>query len=131
MSKKSKVSYWKEVKFNIDIYDWDIQYIELKDYSHLKKLKKIMTEFHCDSKELNKVMIDLKAKATNVGVHFYDLNKRKTFILLYPCRTNEDKMDIICHEKRHAEDRILIHLGIDDIESAGFLAGFIAKKILS
>lgn len=36
---------------------------------------------------------------------------------------------VVNHEKRHIEDRILQHCGIDDIEAAAYLAGYLSKFI--
>ena len=53
----------------------------------------------------------------------------KQMILLYPQTSKASRINCLGHEKRHLEDRILKHCHIDDLETAGYLAGFLTKKL--
>ena len=71
----------------------------------------------------------IKNNAQNGGEHFYNLGRRWSIILMYQASNNSRKFEIICHEKRHIEDRIMEHLGLEGTEAGAFIAGYIAKKL--
>ena len=73
---------------------------------------------------------DIKIGAKNGGHHSYNVESRKSVITLYESSSKRNRINIIFHEKRHIEDRICKHCGIDDMEAAAFLAGYIAEKLI-
>lgn len=62
------------------------------------------------------------------GDTFYRLMNREMVVIFYPFTSEEAKEEVMGHEKRHVEDRLLSFLHVDDIESAGLLAGFLSKE---
>ena len=53
-----------------------------------------------------------------------------TLVVVIYIQSNQDRRrEVLAHEKRHIEDHILKHLGIDDMESAAYLAGYLAKEV--
>lgn len=53
-----------------------------------------------------------------------------TLVVVIYIQSNQDRRrEVLAHEKRHVEDHILKHLGIDDMESAAYLAGYLAKEV--
>ena len=43
-------------------------------------------------------------------------------------KNERTRANVYSHEKRHIEDRVLQYASVDDIESAGLLAGFLGEK---
>lgn len=116
-------------KFKIELFDWDVQLAEVESPKDEKKAKKLLEEFPAED------MIDDVAEAVRRGVkdggwHIYNTGSRKTLILLFELSSPEQRVNILCHEKRHAEDRILKELSIKDIETAAFIAGYLGEKLL-
>ncbi len=120
----------KYLRFNIALYDWDIYYIEAerkKDADAvISKLHKIRT----GKETIKEIRKNIENNDKDGAQHLYNLTSRKSVILLYKSTNKKDRINIIFHEKRHVEDRICKHLGIDDVESAAFIAGYIAEKLI-
>jgi len=120
----------KYLKFKIDIYDWDIYYIEVEKKKDLKAVIVKLSKLKMPHKIMVGIRDDIKDGATNGGHHWCHTYERKTIVLLYKTTSKRNRTHTIFHEKRHIEDRILHHLGIDDIEASAFLAGYIAEKLI-
>ena len=52
---------------------------------------------------------------------------RKIAVVFYPFSNEEEKAEVFAHEKRHIEDRVMEWASVDDIESAGLIAGFLGR----
>ncbi len=117
-------------KFTIAIYDWDIQYIEVQSSKDADAVRRILKNKNVDRDELDDTVRNIKGESVNGGEHYYDSFLRWSILLMLPTTSIAKKLDIICHEKRHIEDRITKHLGIDDLEAAAFIAGYLAEKII-
>ena len=70
--------------------------------------------------------IKLKVQNHNEGgaTTFHRKSDCSLFVIIYPQPSVYRKEECISHEKRHCEDFILEHLGIDDKEAAAYLAGW-------
>lgn len=66
--------------------------------------------------------------AMNGGTTYRQMNQKRIFVLFYPFESDRIKEEVYSHEKRHIEDRILEFFGVNDIESAGLLAGYLGAK---
>ena len=66
--------------------------------------------------------------ATNGGDTCRDLEHKRILVLFYRMENERLRDEIYSHEKRHIEDRILEFFGVNDIESAGLLAGYLGGK---
>lgn len=60
---------------------------------------------------------------------FYRKTDCTLVVVIYIQNKQARRREVLAHEKRHVEDQILKHLGIDDMESAAYLAGYLAKEI--
>ena len=49
-------------------------------------------------------------------------------VVFYPMSSEDVQAEVYYHEKRHVEDRIMEWASVNDIESAGLLAGFLGTK---
>lgn len=119
----------KYYKFKIKIYDWDIFYIEVESKKDAKKVVKKLESIGVPKDAMDDVGPAIKNNAQNGGEHFYNSGRRWSIILMYQASNNSRKFEIICHEKRHIEDRIMEHLGLEGTEAGAFIAGYIAMKL--
>jgi len=115
------------LKFKTEIYDWVVTYIEIthKDNHIKKKLKK-----HGLSKAYIKDRLPHIKKNHQGGDHVCNYNFRESIIVIYNCKSKKAKTNVVAHEKRHLEDSILTHWGINDREANATLAGYIAEMLL-
>ena len=117
-------------KFKIPLYDYEVTYIRL---AHIdgedKQVEKILTRMGANAESLNNTLDDMRNKRVDGGEHYFNLQDGKSVVIIFPCRSNDKLISIIAHEKRHLEDRVLQWASVNDIESAGFLAGYLAKMM--
>lgn len=115
----------------VDIFEWDVVLVELSKKDNPNDVLKLLSEFIPVDKELTKeVTNNINRRCYNGGSHYFYLMDRMSLILLYPVSSKEKRINVLCHEKRHVEDRILKYSNIDDIETAGYLAGFLAEELI-
>ena len=70
----------------------------------------------------------IRRGAVNGGDTYRNLEHRRIIVIFYLMEDNMSRAEVYSHEKRHIEDRILKFYGVDDIESAGLLAGFLGER---
>ena len=95
----------------------------------MNKIKKELINFKCRKRDIKKVIFNINNGFRNGATYFSNTNIKASLILLYNI-DKKNRIKILCHEKRHIEDYLMAHLGINDIETAGYLAEYLAKKLL-
>lgn len=114
--------------FDIPIYDWNVTYliVETKDDipELLAWLEIFQTAFQDD---INETFDTIK----NAGLTYIDRVSQKFLVIIFPSTSKTELLSTIGHEKRHLEDFILEELGIFDKEAAGYLAGYLTKKMFN
>ena len=119
----------KVKNFKVPIYNYEVRIIELK--------KIIKTENDFDlSEHLKWINVPISELGTMIdrydGADVYsNSNKKRFLIILFYHRNKKEKVNTLGHEQRHIEDHILEGCNIQDIEAAGYLAGFLTKEILT
>lgn len=117
-------------RFKIPIYEYDVIYVELTKSSHeIDEMRVLLENIQCNSDDIKETLQEMKEGVKNGGNHFYNLSSLISIIMIHYHDNQSRKKATIAHEKRHLEDRILKHYRIDDIESAGLLSGWLARKI--
>ena len=121
----------KTKKIKVDIFEWDIVLIELSKKDTPESVLKHLKEFISLDDELTEEVTDkINRRYFDGGSHYFYTSNRMSVILLYPTSSKQKRLNVLCHEKRHAEDRILNYSGVDDIETAGYLAGYLAEELI-
>ncbi len=120
----------KTIKVHIDIYDWNIYYLEIVGKENTKKIKQYLLRVRTSNKLRDEIIKDMEDKAQNGGNHLYNTFTRTSMILVYNPKNIKTKVDIICHEICHVVDKIMDHLELESSEAGAFLTGYISKKIL-
>ena len=118
----------KKIKFTIPIYDWDvvfIKYLSDKDSDDYKKeLKKVNVNI-----EDIKSDIEVFGSTKGSGRCYTNKSLRKCIVIVSKCSSEKQYRNTLRHEVRHLEDDILKYCGVDDMEAAAYLSGYIAEKI--
>ena len=116
-------------KFEVEIYEWKVTLIETTSVKDFKKVKKHLSAIGVSKEDLKYVKTNFSK--VDGGDHFYHPNRRESILILYRMTSINQRLNIICHEKRHLEDRIKLfcHIG-DDVESLGYLAGYLGKMLI-
>ena len=116
-------------KIKVDIYDWVIHYIKITTKNDYLKLSKLFKKLQVPNEDLQEIINIVKEDRKDGGEAFINTGGKFSIMILYKSTNLKDEFNIFCHEKRHIEDRILDYLGIDDIEAAAYLAGYIGSSI--
>ena len=118
----------KKLKFNIPIYDFDITLVQIEEKSDKVKVLSVLKEIKCTQEHMDSVSDNIDRGCYGGGDTFYNFDIRAMVIVFYSFRSEESRWEVYSHEKRHVEDRVLEYSHVDDIESAGLLAGFLGRK---
>ena len=116
----------KKMEFQLPYYKVDVMLLQVEgkeDENDVAELLKSM-----DAEDPEYALDGIRRWAVNGGDTYRDLNNKRMVVLFYPMEDNTHRAEIYSHEKRHIEDRVMEFYGVDDIESAGLLAGFLGEK---
>ena len=119
----------KVIKFRIPIYDWDVTFVEKITKKDIPQLKKILKASSNDKEEIEETIVSVEEGYTNGAEHYYNLGRKFSTVILYRMTSAKQRRNAIAHELRHVLDRLLQHCAIKDIETAGYIAGYLAEKI--
>ena len=116
------------LRFNIPLYDFDVCLVQLERSDNEKEITKVFKWLKIDDDDIKNVINALKRGAHNGGDTWRNFELHKILVSFYPTKSRKQRATLYSHEKRHIEDRGLEWASVDDIESAGMLAGFIGDK---
>lgn len=114
--------------FNIPIYDTKVTLCQIISQSDFPKVKKLIKVLNVESELLKDIQENIENANLDGGVTLTDMSIRRVIVLFYNMSSYLTQEEVYSHEKRHIEDRILNWVNVDDIESAGLLAGWLAKQ---
>jgi len=120
----------KKININIPIFDWQLRVLDTTKDDLKVDILKALSWISPDQETLESINHSLETKAYDGGLHLWNIPQRRSLVLLYPYSSWEMRVNILAHEKRHVEDRILSSLYIDDVETAAYLSGYIAQKLI-
>lgn len=116
----------KRMVFQLPYYKVDITLLQVEGKEDENKVAELLKSV--DAEDLEYTLKGIRHGAVNGGDTYRDLNNKRMVVLFYPMEDNTHRAEIYSHEKRHIEDRVLDFFGVNDIESAGLLAGFLGEK---
>lgn len=112
---------------NVEIYHHKIKLIEVNKKDKYSKLEEILYQYNLPSDTLNDIKYNIENKCINGGWTISSMSRRLSLVIILPCSNKESRRDVINHEKRHIEDDILEHCGVNDKEASAYLAGYLSK----
>jgi hypothetical protein len=112
---------------HVPLYDFNIKYIEVESKNDVNEITRELKKLNVTNEHIQMVCDNVTNDRTDGGETFRNLNLKRFIVVIYRCSTNTKRRNVINHEKRHVEDRILEHLGINDIEASAYLAGFLSE----
>ena len=115
-------------EFEIPIYKVSVLIVQIESANDMEDVEQLCAENEIEVTPSLKENIIYNRK--DGGDTYRDLVHRRIVVFFYPFSNLTEKANIICHEKRHIEDRILDYFGVEDIESAALLAGYLGEKFL-
>ena len=116
----------KKMEFQLPYYKVDITLLQIESENDADEVTTLLKSM--DAEDIEYTLDGIRRGAVNGGDTYRDLNNKRMVVLFYPMEDNTHRAEIYSHEKRHIEDRVLDFFGVNDIESAGLLAGFLGEK---
>jgi hypothetical protein len=108
--------------FDVPIYEWNITMLELESQEDIKELTEWCKLFQID--------FSSKLVVNDTGFTYTDEISQKALVVIMTSSCNLQRASTVGHEKRHLEDFILKYSGVDDMEAAGYLAGYLSKFMI-
>lgn len=121
----------KVTEFEVPIYGVQVTLIEIEGPKDAKEITPYLKWADASPSSVEDCLNAIKNNCMNGGDTWRNLLQRQIVCVIYKCESLKKKYEIIGHEKRHIEDRILQFFNVDDIESAGLLAGFLTTKMFN
>lgn len=114
----------------VPIFTYLITYIKVENFSDVetKKVTLALKKCKIDDENIDEFIEKMKIKYTGGASTFSNKNFCELVVLIYPQNSKERELETIMHEKRHCEDLILEQLGIEDMETAAYLSGWLAVE---
>ena len=118
----------KKMVFKLPYYNVTVTLLQVESAEDADKVMPYLRSVKAESDDIQYTVDGIRRGAVNGGDTYRDLCNKRMLVLFYPMENAERKAEIYFHEKRHVEDRVLQFHGVNDIESAGLLAGFLGVK---
>ena len=115
-----------KLDFQIPLYKVDITLLQVESKEDESAVTELLKSI--DAEDIEYTINGIRRGAVNGGDTYWNLELRRIIVVFYLMEDNMSRAEVYSHEKRHIEDRILKFYSVDDIESAGLLAGFLGER---
>ncbi len=110
--------------FKVQIYNWDITFLEVQSENDAGELDAYAAQVNAAFPTSIKDTIN---SVKNTGMCYIVEEDLKALVIILLSDDESQRRNTIGHEKRHLEDYILNIAGITDVESAGYIAGYLSQ----
>lgn len=117
----------KKLKFAVPLYDINITLVQVESPDDADAVWECCEEVELLADDTEAVVDVVKSDKTDGADTFRNFDKGRMLVIFYRMTSGRIKKNRYGHEKRHVEDRILQWCGVDDIEAAAYLAGFLSE----
>ena len=118
----------KKWKFVVPLYDIDVTLLQVESVDDADAVRKHCEEIGLLTEDTDAVLDVIKSDKHDGANTFRNFEKGQMLVIFYRMTSGRIKINRYGHEKRHVEDRILQWCGVDDIEAAAYLAGFLSEQ---
>lgn len=115
-----------KLDFQIPLYKVDITLVQVESKEDESAITELLKSI--DAEDIEYTINGIRRGAVNGGDTYRNLELRRIIVVFYLMEDNMSRAQVYSHEKRHIEDRILKFYSVNDIESAGLLAGFLGER---
>jgi hypothetical protein len=119
----------KVKKVKIPIFNHSLSVFEVTNKRDTDKLVKELKSLKIINKDDEQEIRENIENECDGACTFYRKVDCTLVVVIYIQSNQDRRREVLAHEKRHVEDNILNTLGIDDKESAAYLAGYLAKEV--
>lgn len=116
------------MRFVVPFYDIDVTLIQVESSKDAKAVERNLKPLDAPKDEVDEVVDAVRRSAYDGGDTFREFRYKRMVVIFYEFHSDIKRAEVYSHEKRHIEDRILQYAGVNDIESAGMLAGYLGVQ---
>lgn len=117
----------RKMKFAVPLYEVDVTLVQVQGTEDADGVKECCEEIGLLAEDTKAVLDFVKEDKCDGADTFRNFEKGQMLVIFYRMTDERVKRNRYGHEKRHVEDRILQWCGVDDIEAAAYLAGFLSE----
>lgn len=117
----------KTLKFDIPLYGIHVDLVQVETKDDKDGAIKFMRAIKCPQEFINEITDYIERGCFNGGNTYRNLDLKDILVIFCPMSDEETRAEVYAHKKRHIEDRIMEWASVDDIESAGLLAGYLGR----
>lgn len=113
----------------IPIFNHNLYVFEVEKKKDIDKLIKELKSLDILDAEEEKDVRNHVELGSDGAATYYRRGDCTLVVVIYIQTEDGRRREVLAHEKRHCEDDILEHLGINDKETAAYLAGWLAREV--
>lgn len=114
--------------FKIPLYGVDVMLVQVESADDAEAVESILRNIKADKEYADDTVNGIKRGCRNGGDTYRNEDLKRFVVIFYRMSSEKNRDNCYSHEKRHIEDRVLEWYSVNDIESAGLLAGFLGEK---
>ena len=116
-----------KIDFKTPYFDYDVTLIQIEGSKDALEVCKYLTKNDINKEVVDDVKEKIVGGYVNGGETNWNTKTKRIICVFYEYLEDSAKANVYSHEKRHIEDRILQHCGVDDIETSGYFAGYLGE----
>lgn len=113
----------------IPIYNYKLNVYEVTSKKDTEELIRELRKFKIFDKEDFKELKENILNGSDGACTYHNKYNCTLIVIIYKQTKTPRRREVLAHEKRHVEDFIGKHLGINDVEAMAYLAGWLAREI--
>ncbi len=118
----------KKLKFAVPLYEINVTIVQVESTEDTDEVKECCDEIGLPMDDTDAVLNIVRSDKHDGADTFRNFDRGQMLVIFYRMTNGKTKLNRYGHEKRHVEDRILQWCGVDDIEAAAYLAGFLSEQ---
>lgn len=112
---------------NVPLYGFKVNVIECKGSSDADEVATFFKKVRFVGDITAEIITSVRDGDVDGGWTLAAFGAKRIAVVLLPMRSESKRREVLMHEKRHVEDDILRHCGVDDDEAAAYLSGHLGK----
>lgn len=118
----------EKLDFQIPLYKIDVTLVQVESKEDESAVTELLESIGAEDEDIECTINYIKRGVVDGGDTYRNFERKCIIVVFYLMEDDISRAEVYSHEKRHVEDRVLEFCGVDDIESAALLAGFLGEK---
>lgn len=114
---------------NIPLYNYRVTLLDEISESDADALRVFLKRRRLPDDMINDVVGNVSDGAFDGGYTISNMSIKELYVVLLACSNDDVRRRVLGHERRHVEDDVLEHCGINDKEAAAYLSGYLSQHM--